>query len=125
MNETKRAEFRCSENPSKQNSPIGPMHNSSTKSSTGPFVVDVLTHKLEALVPSIEGDLSAAHVAIVRSLGSAAAAPVGTVAPPNGFHVDQVLRAENAFLDVCDFLEVSSRLKEKAEGQAERQVQGT
>lgn len=88
--------------------------------------VTVVQHSmaaLEALVPTLEGDLSAANVAVVRSLGSGAAAPPGSNAAgigPGTLHVDEVLRAENAFLDVCDVREVSERLKAQAEARAER-----
>lgn len=78
---------------------------------------------LEALVPTLEGDLSAANVAVVRSLGSGAAVPPGSNVAgigPGTLHVDEVLRAENAFLDVCDAREVSERLKAQAEARAER-----
>ncbi|KAG1663405.1 hypothetical protein FOA52_011683, partial [Chlamydomonas sp. UWO 241] len=87
-------------------------------------VVDVGGDQLRALVPSLVGDVSAAAAAVIASLGAASAAPPGVpgASTPAGgpLHVDEALRAENAFLDVCDVREVVSRLHELSEDRAER-----
>jgi hypothetical protein len=51
---------------------------------------------LSALAPSLEGDDSAGHVACLRALG---------------LHIDEVLRAENSFLEVTDPYTVKGRLR--------------
>ena len=97
------------------------------------MVVDDLTERLQSLAPSLQGDISAPHAAVLSSLtvGGSAAKQAGTspylgaTTPPSlsaaaGLHVDPALRAENAFLDVCDDREVFDRLRGLAEEKAER-----
>jgi hypothetical protein len=87
-------------------------------------VVEKYSDRLEALVPSLQGDLSAAHAAILNGLGAAAAAPsgsgVGLGSSGGSMHINEVLTAETAFLEVCDMFQVSQRLKTLAETRAER-----
>ncbi|GAX75360.1 hypothetical protein CEUSTIGMA_g2804.t1 [Chlamydomonas eustigma] len=88
------------------------------------LVVDRYSDRLEALIPSIQGDLSAAHAAILNGLGAAASAPlgsgVGLGSTGGSMHIDEVLRAETAFLEGCDLFQVSQRLKTLAEERKER-----
>ena len=84
-------------------------------------IVDLMTEQLEAIVPSPQGDQSAGHAAVLAGLWSGAAATPGSSGIlASGLHVDEVLRAENAFLDVCDLAQVSGRLKGIAEARSER-----
>ena len=84
-------------------------------------VVDVMTEQLEAIVPSPQGDQAAGFAAVLAGLWSGAAATPGSSGvQPSVMHVDEALRAENAFLEVCDFAQVSGRLKDVAEARSER-----
>ena len=105
----------------------------SSTSSASVFVVDDMTERLQTISPSLEGDLSAPHAAVLASLttGGSAAKQAGTnpylgastpasLSVTAGLHVDPALRAENAFLDVCDEREVFDRIRGLAEEKAER-----
>lgn len=64
------------------------------------MIRSVFDEKLEALVPSLVGDTSAGHTALVQLLPTQA---------------DEALRAENLFIDSCDAQEISDRLQALAD----------
>jgi hypothetical protein len=60
--------------------------------------------------------------AVVSSLGARASSALGgnVGIAGVGLSIDEALRAENDFLDVCDIKEVTDRLRAQAETRAER-----
>ena len=84
-------------------------------------IVDVLTDQLAAIMPSPQGDLSAGSAAVLDGMWSGAAATPGfSGVSASTMHVDEALRAENSFLNVCDFAQVLGRLKNVADNRSER-----
>ena len=87
----------------------------------GVHIVDILSDRLAAITPSPHGDLSAGQAAVLSGLWSGAASPPGmSGVAATAMHIDEVLRAENAFLEVCDLMQVAGRLKSNAEARSER-----
>jgi hypothetical protein len=100
---------------------IGNRYRSTRAEDNQVHVVDIYSDRLDGITPSPQGDLSAGQAAVLSGLWSGAASTPGMSGiAATTMHIDEILRAENAFLEVCDLMQVSGRLKSIAEARSER-----